>query len=74
MSKVAVSLEKSESIGGDAWCVREMDEDGQYTTLLSRHGSYAEAVSTASCLAFEAVLKGLAPELQRSSADPDPLQ
>lgn len=41
MNKVAVSLDKSEAVGGDAWCVREVEEAGQHTHLLSIHGSWS---------------------------------
>lgn len=34
MNKVAVSLDKSEAVGGDAWCVREGEEAGEHTHLL----------------------------------------
>ncbi|WP_413614765.1 hypothetical protein MRB56_12720 [Halomonas cupida] len=52
--RIDVSLENN----GDssAWHVREVDEEIQQTTLHSVHESYAEAVSAASCRAFELAL------------------
>lgn len=52
--RIDVSLE---DVGGSAaWHVREIDEESQKTTLHSIHQSYAEAVSVASCRAFELAL------------------
>lgn len=62
MSKqISVSLERSGSEDSFAWCVKEMDENAKQSTLVSSHASYAEAVSAASCLAFEAALTNSVP-------------
>lgn len=52
--RIDVSLEDT----GDSsvWHVKEVDEETQQTTQHSVHESYAEAVSAASCRAFEMAL------------------